>query len=125
MRVRWVFVHKEMPSATTRFLSTLQERPNLLRDLECAAAAYQIDDIRQAMLRCLEPPITARFPHVERSILMASSLPALWFMRPELLMALATHCGEQVAHNIVDDISAMFDGLLPEGLNSRPGPQRR
>ncbi len=114
-----------MLSSATRFLSTLQERLNPLRDPDSAGSPYQIDDIRQAMLRCLEPQISERFPHVERRILTASSLPALWFMRPELLMALATHGGEQAAHKIIDEISAMFDGLLPKSLSSRPSPLRR
>ncbi len=77
------------------------------------------------MLRCLDEDGLERFPHVERRILMASNGPALWFLRPELLMALAARSGEQAAHEIVDEISAMFDGLLPKSLNSRPSRLQR
>jgi hypothetical protein len=109
-----------MLSAATRFLSTLQERLNPLREEASEEAPYQIDDIRQAMLKCLDPEISERFPHVERRILTAANVPALWFLRPELLMVLAARSGEQAAHQVVDEISAMFDGLLPKSLNSRP-----
>ena len=109
-----------MLSAATRFLSTMQEMLNPLRDPASGQATYQIDDIRQAMLRCLDEDCLERFPHVERRILMASNVPALWFLRPELLMVLAARAGEQAAHETIDEISAMFDALLPKSLNSRP-----
>lgn len=98
----------------------MQEMLNPLRDPASREATYQIDDIRQAMLRCLDEDCLEHFPHVERRILMASNVPALWFLRPELLMALSVRSGEQAAHETIDEISAMFDGLLPKSLNSRP-----
>ncbi len=102
----------------------MQERLNPLRD-DTVAAAFHMDDIRQAMLKCLDAECAGHFPQVERRIRMASNVPALWFLRPELLMAVATRCGEQAAHQMVDEISAMFEGLLPKGLNSRPSRLRR
>jgi hypothetical protein len=114
-----------MLSAATRFLSTMQERLNPLREDSSAQAPYQIDDIRQAMLRCLDPESSEQFPHVERRILTASNVPALWFLRPELLMVLSARSGEQAAHEVIDEISAMFDGLLPKSLNSRPSRLQR
>ena len=54
-----------------------------------------------------------------------AAVPALWFLRPELLMALSARAGEQAAHEIIDEISAMFDGLLPKSLNSRPSRLQR
>jgi len=113
-----------MFSAATRFLSTMQERLNPLRD-DSVVAAFHIDDIRQAMLKCLDEECAGHFPQVERRILMATNVPALWFLRPELLMAVATRCGEQAAHQMVDEISSMFEGLLPKGLNSRPSRLQR
>jgi len=113
-----------MLSAATRFLSTLQERLNPLRD-DTVEAAFHMDDIRQAMLKCLDAEGAARFPQVERRILMAANVSALWFLRPELLMAVATRCGEQAAHQVFDEISAMFEGLLPKSLNSRPSRLQR
>ncbi len=103
----------------------MQEMLNPLRDSASSEAIYQIDDIRQAMLQCLDEDGLERFPHVERRILMASSVPELWFLRPELLMALSVRAGEQAAHQTIAEISAMFDGLLPKSLNARPSRLQR
>jgi len=102
----------------------MQERLNPLRD-DSVVAAFHMDDIRQAMLKCLDEECAGHFPQVERRILMATNVPALWFLRPELLMAVATRCGEQAAHQVIDEISAMFDGLLPKSLNAKPSRFQR
>lgn len=114
-----------MLTVTTRFLSTMQGMLNPLRDTASAEAPYQIDDIRQAMLRCLDAEICERYPQVQRRILMAANVPSLWFLRPELLTALAARSGEQAAHEVLDEISAMFEGLLPKSLNARPSRLQR
>lgn len=111
-------------SAATRFLTTIQDKLNPLRE-DPPAAHHRIDDIRQAMLRSLSPEMTGRFPHLEQRILTAASVPALWFLRPELLMALAAHAGEEAAHRMVDEITCLFEGLLPSGLSSRPSRLQR
>ncbi len=111
-------------STATKFLTTLQDKLNPLRE-DPPQALHQIDDIRQAMLRSLSPELIERFPQVEQRILMAASVPALWFLRPELLMALAAHAGEEAAHRMVDEITCLFEGLLPSGLNSRPSRLQR
>lgn len=113
-----------MLTVVTEFLSTMQERFNPMRP-DSIQAVYQIDDIRQAMLDCLDSNAREDFPQVERRILRASNVPSLWFLRPDLLMAVAAHSGEQAANQIIDEISDMFDGLLPQSLSTRPGrPQR-
>ncbi len=113
-----------MFTAATRFLSSLQGMLHPLYE-DTLPLGFQIDDIREAMLKCLDAESARRFPQMERRILMAANVPALWFLRPELLMVLAVHSGEQAAHRVVDEISAMFDGLLPKGLTARPSrPQR-
>jgi hypothetical protein len=113
-----------MLTAATKFLSTLQERLNPLRE-DSPEADCQIDDIRHAMLNCLGTEGRSRFSHVEHRILGASSVRTLWFLRPELLMALATHSGEQAARRVIDDITVMFQGLLPESLSARPSSLQR
>lgn len=114
-----------MLSAATRFLSTMQGMLNPLRDTSSAESPYQIDDIRQAMLRCLDAEVCERYPQVQRRILMAANVSALWFLRPELLMALAARSGEQAAHEVLNEISVMFEGLLPQSLNARPSRLQR
>lgn len=113
-----------MLTVVTEFLSTLPQKLNPLRE-DTVQAAYQIDDIRQAMLSCLGAAARERFPHVERRILQASSVRTLWFLRPDLLMAVAAHSGEQAARQAIDDLSDMFDGLLPQGLSAKACGLRR
>jgi hypothetical protein len=49
----------------------------------------------------------------------ASNLESLWFLRPELLMVISSMAGELAAQGQVEQITAMFDGLLPKALSSR------
>jgi hypothetical protein len=44
---------------------------------------------------------------------------ALWFMRSELMAMLAVSRGEQAAREAIEQLSAMFAGLLPRGLQPR------
>jgi hypothetical protein len=45
---------------------------------------------------------------------------ALWYLRIELMMALAAAQGEALAHEKVAAISGQFEGLLPRSLSTRP-----
>lgn len=45
---------------------------------------------------------------------------ALWFLRMELMTALAAAQGETRARATVETISSQFEGLLPRGLTPRP-----
>lgn len=102
----------------------MYERRNPLRE-DSRGAAARIDDIRQAMLHCLGAEGRSRHPQVEQRILFASNVPALWFLRPELLMILAAHSGEGAARQVIDEITEMFEGLLPKSLNSKPSSLHR
>lgn len=113
-----------MFAATAKLLASLREKLSPLRG-GVADEAERLDDIRQAMLDCLAEIGRGRFPHVEQRILLASNVPALWFMRPELLMVLAAHVGEQAAREVIDEISEMFHDLLPKSLHSRPAALQR
>lgn len=77
------------------------------------------------MLDCLGDDGYRDFPQVERRIVFASDLQALWYLRPELLMVVSAVAGERAAQAKIARISALFDGLLPQGLSSRRvGPAR-
>ena len=80
------------------------------------------DDIREAMLNVLGEGGQKSFPHVARRIRYASDLQALWYLRGDLMAALAALHSESVAREKVGTISDQFRGLLPSGLSSRPSP---
>ena len=85
-------------------------------------SAYQVDDIRQSMLNALDQDAWGTYSYLEHRILFGSTLMDLWFLRSDLMHAISNVRGESVASKIIRDISAMFEGLLPKGLSSRPSP---
>ena len=80
------------------------------------------EDIREAMLNLLGENGSKRFPLITRRIRYANDIQALWYLRGDLMAALATLDGEGVARRKVQGITEMFRGLLPGSLTSRPSP---
>src|SRR4051812_22188539 len=80
------------------------------------------EDIRELMLGTLGQSGSTRFPHVIRRIRYASDIQSLWYLRGDLMAALADMHGEKLARQKMAGISEQFQGLLPGGLSSRPSP---
>ena len=87
------------------------------RELEDASG-----DIQEAMLTALGQAGMKGYPAITRRIQYADDLQALWYLRGDLMGALAALHGEARAREIIRDISGQFQGLLPRGLSSRPSP---
>ena len=81
-----------------------------------------IGEIQQAMLMALSQAGANRFPAVARRIRYAQDLQALWYLRGDLMAALAALHGEAQARESIQDLSEQFQGLLPKGLSTRPSP---
>lgn len=81
-----------------------------------------IEDIRSAMLGLMTAGEDERFPHVVRRIRYAGDVQGLWYMRGDLMAALASSHGEAAAREKVETLRDMFEELLPSGLRSRPSP---
>jgi hypothetical protein len=77
------------------------------------------EDIREAMLVVLGELGPKQFPQITRRIRYASDIQALWYLRGDLMGALAAMHGELVAREKIASITSQFRGLLPNGLNSR------
>jgi hypothetical protein len=80
------------------------------------------EDIREAMLALLGEAGGKQFANVTRRVRYANDIQALWYLRGDLLATLAGVHGEAGARKKVQQITRMFDGLLPGSLNSRPSP---
>lgn len=80
------------------------------------------EDIREAMLSVLGPAGPKHFPQVTRRIRYANDIQALWYLRGDLMAALAEMHDETTAREHIQKLTRMFQGLLPNGLNSRPSP---
>jgi hypothetical protein len=80
------------------------------------------EDIRESMLALLGEAGPKHYPQITRRIRYASDVQALWYLRGDLMAALASIHGEMAARQRIASVTQMFNGLLPGSLNSRPSP---
>jgi hypothetical protein len=89
-------------------------------------ATHELDDalgeIQEAMLAALGETGARRFQLVARRIQYSPDLQALWYLRGDLMAALAALHGEARARETIQDISDQFQGLVPRGMSTRPSP---
>ncbi|WP_232533132.1 hypothetical protein [Ramlibacter pinisoli] len=74
------------------------------------------------MLDLLDDTGPKRFPQLTRRIRYAGDIQGLWYLRGDLMGALAAMHGEVVARERIEAITDLFQGLLPGSLASRPSP---
>jgi hypothetical protein len=77
------------------------------------------EDIREAMLGLMGESGSKQFANVTRRVRYANDIQALWYLRGDVLAALAATHGEAEARHRVQQITRLFDGLLPGSLNAR------
>jgi hypothetical protein len=77
------------------------------------------EDIRESMLAVLGDTGPKHFPQIIRRIRYANDVQALWYLRGDLMAALASMHGEMAAREKVSSVSVRFQGLLPNGLGTR------
>ncbi|WP_332813638.1 hypothetical protein [Ramlibacter sp.] len=82
----------------------------------------RLEDIREAMLELIGDSGSQEFPHLMRRIRYAGEIQGLWYLRGDLMAALAARHGETAAREQVARITGLFKGLLPPGLATRPSP---
>jgi hypothetical protein len=111
--MRWVSTGHR--SAVSRFFTSGAGVSELL-------ANSRVEDIRQAMLEYLGAAGALAFPLLERRITFEHDAQGLWYLRGDLMEALAAIQGEAAARKEIDELTALFQGLLPRGLSSRPSP---
>lgn len=71
------------------------------------------DDIREAMVDLLGPAGARQFPNLVRCIRCAEDVQSLWYLRGDLMGAVAASRGEMIARDMIASITAQFQGLLP------------
>lgn len=84
-----------------------------------------MEEIRRAMLELLGEQGLAENPQFVRRVRFASDPQALWYARADLLAVLAARHGEARARDQVEEITRMFNGLLPQSLQARAPSRRR
>jgi len=81
-----------------------------------------IEDVRETMLDLLGDAGPKNYAALTRRLRYAADIQALWYLRGDLMAALAEMHGERAAREHIEQVTRMFKGLLPGGLHSRPSP---
>ena len=113
-RMSWL--QSKLRSSFSALLGGASHPPTVLE------ARITLEEIRQTMLGLASSDSSERALKVTRRISHALDIQSLWFLRGELMALLARSRGEAAALEQLAELSALFDGLLPHGLRSRPSP---
>lgn len=81
----------------------------------------RVQDIRQAMLDCLALlKSSEQATHTLARVMRAPDIQALWYLRADVMILLASLVGEAQARTRLLPITNMFVGLLPAAQKARP-----
>ena len=118
VRSSWHSLWKPQPGLS----STL---PALEGGNEAARAHPRLEELRLHMLDAVAPPRQLlRHAVLVRKLLQARSIEALWYLRSDVMAALAGDHGEAQARRMLDTLTTLFNGLLPEAA-ARVASHRR
>ena len=83
------------------------------------SADRRLGQIRTAMLTLLEASGGHRVQRIAQRVRFADDLEALWYLRQDLMYALAEIDGEHVAQRRMKQINRLFKGGLPQTMGPR------
>jgi hypothetical protein len=83
------------------------------------ASLASLHEIRQAMLESLGELAEKHFPLVQLRITYATDVEDLWYLRGDVMAAIASKNGEAFAKEKISQISEMFVGLVPSGFTHK------
>jgi hypothetical protein len=87
-----------------------------------AQPELMLGQIRRTMLKVVKESGADQGMVVLRRVTYAHGFQDLWYLRGDVLAAIASTKGEVEAREQITQISSMFEGYLPPGLVSRPSP---
>jgi hypothetical protein len=79
-----------------------------------------LERIRSALLQCLEKNGIGRKDPTHLLVEEAYDIEELWYLRTDVMVAIAKERGELAAKTELNSINQRFQGLLPQGLATRP-----
>ena len=85
------------------------------------ASTVQIERIRLAMLNALDTHCNNTHTAVDGAIRFAGDIETLWYLRPDLLQAIASCRDQHTANGILRDITTLFKGHFAMANTSRFG----
>ncbi len=84
-----------------------------------SAARSRTESARQAMLDAMtDAGLDELYRPVVERIRYADGIEALWYVRSDMMTALAAERGEAYARRKLDALSRLFEAVLPTGLGS-------
>jgi hypothetical protein len=89
------------------------------QDIEPPGAV--VERVRLAMRCAVEEHLGREAEALQRQLEYAQDLESLWYLRPELMNAIAAECGEAQARNGLLGLPALFKGHHPGASTSRFG----
>ncbi len=84
-----------------------------------------IQEIRDAMLLAMGSTASDRFAVIQLRVTYADDVEDLWYLRGDVMAAIASQDGEVLAREKVASISEMFVGLVPRALTCKPNQPHR
>jgi hypothetical protein len=93
----------------------------LLGPQETEPPGVVVERVRLAMRCAVEEHLGRDAEALQRQLEYAQDLEGLWYMRPELMNAIAAECGEAQARNCLLGLTALFKGHHPGASTSRFG----
>ena len=84
-----------------------------------------LEAIRHVMLQALAQNQDGLNSTVERKLLFAQDIDQLWYVRPELMTAIAASRGEAVASSCLNDITRQFEERAPARFKRKGSPVTR
>jgi hypothetical protein len=113
-------VRKKMSWIPSALVTGMQNLFNGFDNGQVSRAEMALEDIREAMLDGLGVTGAVAASRLELRVTHANDLQDLWYLRGDIMAAIASVHGEVMARQKLNQISSMFRGLLPRSLTSRP-----
>jgi hypothetical protein len=113
-----------MPKTISHFASTFSDL--LTGNSSKVEVAGRQEEIRTVMLESLSDIDSSQpdvFSKTLATIAQSKDIQSLWYARSELLRLIADRKGEQTARRVLDEITEMFRGLVPD--SQMPPPKRK
>ena len=93
----------------------------LLGPQETEVPGAVVERVRLAMRCAVEEHLGRDADDLQRQLEYAQDLESLWYLRPELMNAIAAQCGEARARHCLVALTALFKGHHPGATASRFG----
>jgi hypothetical protein len=94
---------------------------SLLGQAEAEAPEAVLERVRQAMAVALVEQLGQDGFEIMLRVRFARDIESLWYLRPDIMNAIATHQGEAAARSCMDGLTALFRGHHPGAASSRFG----